>query len=61
MCWPGLTWCAREAYRHMVGPGFRTEISGVTNHGPNEAGRGPTFSTIGAKEPLIYCRLLLGS
>lgn len=27
-----------EAYRHLVGSGFRTEIQGVTMHRPNEPG-----------------------
>ena len=27
-----------EAYRHLVGRGFRTEIQGVTMHRPNEPG-----------------------
>jgi len=34
----GINLAREEAYRHMVARGFRTEISGVTMHRPNEAG-----------------------
>jgi GNAT superfamily N-acetyltransferase len=34
----GVNLAREEAYRHMVAHGFRTEISGVTMHRPNEAG-----------------------
>jgi predicted N-acetyltransferase YhbS len=34
----GVNLAREEAYRHMLGRGFRTEIQGVTMHRPNEAG-----------------------
>jgi predicted N-acetyltransferase YhbS len=34
----GVNLAREEAYRQMVARGFRTEISGVTMHRPNEAG-----------------------
>jgi acetyltransferase (GNAT) family protein len=34
----GVNLAREEAHRHMVARGFRTEISGVTMHRPNEAG-----------------------
>jgi GNAT superfamily N-acetyltransferase len=34
----GVNMARHEAYRHLVGRGFRTEIQGVTMHRPNEPG-----------------------
>ncbi|WP_292303318.1 hypothetical protein [Mesorhizobium sp.] len=34
----GVNMAGPEAYRHLVGRGFRTEIQGVTMHRPNEPG-----------------------
>jgi len=34
----GVNMARQEAYGHMVGRGFRTEIQGVTMHRPNEPG-----------------------
>jgi len=41
----GVNMARDEAYRHLVGRGFRTEIQGVTMHRPNEPGysRGGVF------------------
>ena len=37
-CWPGSIWPARRLIARWPARGFRTEISGVTMHRPNEAG-----------------------
>jgi GNAT superfamily N-acetyltransferase len=34
----GANMARHEAYRHMLGRGFRTQIQGVTMHRPNESG-----------------------
>jgi GNAT superfamily N-acetyltransferase len=34
----GVNMARHEAYRHLVGRGFRTEIQGVTMHRPDESG-----------------------
>ena len=34
----GVSLAREEAYRQMVALGFRTQISGVTMHRPNEPG-----------------------
>jgi hypothetical protein len=34
----GVNLAREEAYRHMQGRGFRTQIQGVTMHRPNEPG-----------------------
>jgi len=34
----GVNMAREEAYRHMLGRGFRTQIQGVTMHRPNEPG-----------------------
>lgn len=34
----GVNMARHEAYRHLIGRGFRTEIQGVTMHRPNEPG-----------------------
>ena len=34
----GVNMARHEAYRHLIGCGFRTEIQGITMHRPNEPG-----------------------
>ena len=34
----GVNLAREEAYRHLLGRGFRTQLQGVTMHRPNEAG-----------------------